>query len=169
MTLSGAIVRVDPDTGAALPGNPLAAHPDANARRTIAHGLRNQFRFAFRPGTEEIWVGDVGWGDWEEVNRIADPDDPVVENFGWPCFEGAARQPGYDSADLALCESLYAGGGHTPPHHAYHHSAEVVPGDRARPAGRPSAASPSRATGTTPPSTTGRCSSPTARAAACGR
>ncbi|MEU7524905.1 PQQ-dependent sugar dehydrogenase [Saccharothrix sp. NPDC042600] len=130
VTLSGAIVRVDPDTGAALPGNPLAAHPDANARRTIAHGLRNQFRFAFRPGTEEIWVGDVGWGDWEEVNRIADPDDPVVENFGWPCFEGAARQPGYDSADLALCESLYAGGGHTPPHHAYHHSAEVVPGDR---------------------------------------
>ncbi|MEJ2853761.1 MULTISPECIES: PQQ-dependent sugar dehydrogenase [unclassified Saccharothrix] len=128
VTLSGAVVRVDSDTGAALPGNPLAAHADPNARRIIAYGLRNQFRFAFRPGTEELWVGDVGWGDWEEVNRILDPDDAVVENFGWPCFEGFGRQPGYDSSDLAMCESLYTTG-QTAPFYAYHHSAKVVPTD----------------------------------------
>ena len=36
-----------------------------------------------RPGTDEIWVGDVGWSAWEEINRIVDPTDSTVENFGW--------------------------------------------------------------------------------------
>ena len=31
-----------------------------------------------------------------------------VENFGWPCYEGIDRQPGYDAANLNICESLYA-------------------------------------------------------------
>ena len=46
-----------------LPSNPLAGNSDANARRIIAHGLRNPFRFTFRPGTSELWVGDVGWDE----------------------------------------------------------------------------------------------------------
>ena len=41
--------------------------------RIIAYGLRNSFRFTNRPGTSEIWTGDVGWGDWEEINRIQTP------------------------------------------------------------------------------------------------
>jgi transposase len=31
-----------------------------------------------------------------------------VENFGWPCYEGPAGQRGYDSANLNICENLYA-------------------------------------------------------------
>ena len=54
--------------------NPLAGSTDANARRIIAYGLRNPFRFTFRPGTSELWIGDVGWNDWEEINRIDRPD-----------------------------------------------------------------------------------------------
>ena len=65
---------------------------DANARRIIAHGLRNPFRMTIRPGTNEVWVGDVGWNTWEEINRIADPLG-TVENFGWPCYEGDGRNP----------------------------------------------------------------------------
>ena len=68
--------------------NPLAGNADPNARRIIAYGLRNPFRFTFRPGTSELWIGDVGWGEWEEINRILDPTDAIVENFGWPCYEG---------------------------------------------------------------------------------
>ena len=45
-----------------------------NARSIIAYGLRNPFRFAFRPGTSELWIGDVGWNDWEEINRDRPPD-----------------------------------------------------------------------------------------------
>ena len=60
-TLDGAILRLDPATGAGMAGNPLAGSSDPNARRIIAYGLRNPFRIAFRPGTNELWVGDVGW------------------------------------------------------------------------------------------------------------
>src|SRR6187200_456244 len=88
-TLDGSILRLDPNTGAAMAGNPLIGSPDVNARRIIAHGLRNPFRFTFRPGTNEVWLGDVGWETWEEVNRIANPTAGVL-NFGWPCIEGSA-------------------------------------------------------------------------------
>ena len=43
-----------------LPVNPFAASADANRRRVVAYGLRNPFRFTFRPGTSEVWIGDVG-------------------------------------------------------------------------------------------------------------
>jgi glucose/arabinose dehydrogenase len=128
VTLSGTIIRVDPNTGAGLPGNPFASRADLNARRIIAYGLRNPFRFDIRPGTQQLWVGDVGWDTWEEINRIADVDDGIAENFGWPCYEGSDRQPAYDAADLASCESLY-GAGQTGPYYRYRHSAKVVPSD----------------------------------------
>ena len=70
--LDGSIIRVNPDTGAALPDNPNAASSDPNTRRIVAYGLRNPFRWAFKPGTSDIYVGDVGWTAWEEVNRIVD-------------------------------------------------------------------------------------------------
>jgi uncharacterized repeat protein (TIGR01451 family) len=132
-TLDGAILRLNPATGEALPDNPLAGSPDPNARRIIAYGLRNPFRFTIKPGTNEVWLGDVGWGTWEEINRIADPLGSV-ENFGWPCYEGSdvgsARQPGYDGANLSICEALYPlPGGVVAPYFAYNHSGNVVPGD----------------------------------------
>lgn len=129
VTLDGTVLRVNPDTGAGMPGNPFAGSADANARRVIAYGLRNQFRFGFRPGTNELWVGDVGWNVWEEINRIPNATDAVAENFGWPCYEGTATQSGYDGANLTQCESLYSGAGQTAPHYAYNHSAKVVPTD----------------------------------------
>jgi glucose/arabinose dehydrogenase/PKD repeat protein len=130
VTLDGSIIRVDPATGAGLPGNPFASSPDQNARRIVAYGMRNPFRFVPRSGTDQLWVGDVGWGTWEEIDRVADANDGVAENFGWPCYEGAGRQGGYDAADLDRCESLYAtAGGHTPPMFAYHHDRQVVATD----------------------------------------
>jgi glucose/arabinose dehydrogenase len=129
VTLGGTIVRVDPNTGAGRAGNPFASHADANARRIIAYGVRNPFRFTIRPGTDQLWFGDVGWADWEEINRIGDVNDGLAENFGWPCFEGSGRQGGYDAADLNSCESLYAGGGHAGPFYRYHHDAKVVSND----------------------------------------
>ncbi|HEY6708018.1 MAG TPA: PQQ-dependent sugar dehydrogenase [Actinomycetota bacterium] len=129
-SLDGSIIRVSPSSGAALADNPGASSSDANARRIIAHGLRNPFRFTFKPGTSELWAGDVGWNDWEEINRIASPTDQNVENFGWPCYEGPTTQSGYDSANLTLCENLYAqAGAVTAPYHAYRHSDKVVPNE----------------------------------------
>ena len=129
VSLDGAILRLDPSTGAALPSNPHFSSPDPNARRIIADGLRNPFRIGARPGTNEIWLGDVGWNTWEEINRIAATGDSVAENFGWPCYEGVGHQSGYDGADLALCENLYASGAVTAPYYTYNHGSQVVPGE----------------------------------------
>ena len=73
-SLDGAILRVNPDTGAAAAGNPAIANADPQRRRIVAYGFRNPFRFTFRPGTGEIWSGDVGWNTWEEINRTPDVD-----------------------------------------------------------------------------------------------
>ncbi|HEY3258941.1 MAG TPA: PQQ-dependent sugar dehydrogenase [Pseudonocardiaceae bacterium] len=129
--LDGTVLRIDPDTGLGAPGNPFASSTDANKRRVIAYGLRNPFRFTVRPGTSELWVGDVGWSTWEDINRIPVANDATAENFGWPCYEGPNRQSGYDGANLNLCESLYAPGdpGHNAPYFTYNHSTNVVPGD----------------------------------------
>ena len=131
VSLDGAILRVNPATGAGLPDNPLAASSDANARRIVAYGLRNPFRINVRPGTNEVWAGDVGWNTWEEINRLVDPGGAPVENFGWPCYEGQGRQSGYDGANLNMCENLYGqgAGAVTAPYFTYNHSSQVVAGD----------------------------------------
>jgi hypothetical protein len=119
-----------PDTGLALATNPNAAATTENARRVIAYGLRNPFRLAVRPGTNEIWLGDVGWSTWEEINRLANPTARVV-NFGWPCYEGNARQTGYDAANLKICEDLYAltTPATTAPYFAYRHGQRINASD----------------------------------------
>jgi glucose/arabinose dehydrogenase len=129
--LDGAVLRVDPATGNGVAGNPMynPQNPSSNASRIIGYGLRNPFRFTFRPGTSELWVGDVGWGTWEEVNRMTSPTPANPVNFGWPCWEGAGHMPNYDGANLTICENLYADGTATGPYYAYNHSASVVPGD----------------------------------------
>jgi glucose/arabinose dehydrogenase len=105
---NGAILRLDPVTGEAAAGNPLVGVGAADDDRIIAFGLRNPFRFAADPTTGSIYIADVGWSTFEEIDRIADPVDPVVENFGWPCREGPAPQSGY--AVTALCQLLGSGG-----------------------------------------------------------
>jgi len=126
--LDGSLIRVNPATGAGLPSNPLAGSSDPNARRVIAYGFRNPFRFAFRPGTNEIWVGDVGWNDWEEIDTIDNPADGVLRNFGWPCFEGTQRQAGYDAAGLSICQNL-TNTAVVDPYFKYNHADKVVPNE----------------------------------------
>jgi glucose/arabinose dehydrogenase/plastocyanin len=128
--MNGSILRVDPTNGQAFPTNPGVRGVDPAGRRIIAYGLRNPFRFTVRPGTNELWVGDVGWFDWEEIDRIPLPADPVVEDFGWPCYEGPGRQSGYDAANLNICENLYASASaHAAPYYAYNHGDQVVTGE----------------------------------------
>jgi glucose/arabinose dehydrogenase/PKD repeat protein len=133
VTLDGTIIRIDPATGAGLPDNPMASSSDANARRVIAFGLRNPFRLAFRTGTSELWVGDVGWQTWEEINRVRSVNDAVVDNFGWPCYEGQDRQPSWDSANFTICENLYNEAAlakkAVKPTYQYEHHRDVVAGD----------------------------------------
>lgn len=126
--LSGSIIRIDPITGEGLSDNPLADSDDPNARRIVGTGVRNPFRLAIHPETDELWFGDVGWSDYEEVNRLADPAGEI-DNYGWPCYEGHGRQSAYDSLDLRICEDLYAEGSVVPPVLAYAHGEDLVEGE----------------------------------------
>ena len=115
--LNGTLLRLDPDTGAGVPGNPLynAGAPSSNASRIVAHGFRNPFRFTMRPGTSEVWVADVGWGRYEEINRV--PNATTLSNFGWPCLENQTHLSSY--RDLDMCQSLYADTSSTAPRNPY--------------------------------------------------
>src|SRR5438309_3873064 len=128
-TLDGAILRGDPTTGAPATGNPGVG--DTNAQRIVAEGLRNPFRFTVRPGTGELWIGDVGANDWEEIDVLQSPAAAPVENFGWPCYEGVGRNAGFDSADLNICENLYlqGPGAVVTPYYTYPHGQTILPGE----------------------------------------
>ncbi|WP_206641957.1 LamG-like jellyroll fold domain-containing protein [Nonomuraea polychroma] len=132
--LDGTIIRINPDTGAAAPGNPNAGSSDPNTARVVAYGLRNPFRITHRPGTDEIWSGEVGWGAYEELNRIANPTGGVA-NFGWPCYEGPGLEDGYDALNLTLCENLYAAGpsAHQQPYFSWNHDQRLYTGDPCAP------------------------------------
>lgn len=126
--LSGTVIRIDPDTGLGAPGNPFAGDGNPNAERIVAYGMRNPFRFAFRPGAgaeePEVWLGDVGQSGFEEINRFRVGGS--AENFGWPCYEGPGRNPAFDSLDLPLCESLYAERSASEPYLAYPRTSTVA-------------------------------------------
>jgi len=72
-------------------GKLLAADIDTAGRprwRIVAYGLRNPWRFSFDPALGEVWIGDVGQDDLEEVHRAyLEPDEPP-KNFGWSAYDG---------------------------------------------------------------------------------
>jgi glucose/arabinose dehydrogenase len=57
------------------------------AVETVAYGLRNPWRFSLDAATGSIYVGDVGFHLWEEVNVVPDPTAGLY-NFGWSACEG---------------------------------------------------------------------------------
>ncbi|MET0135950.1 MAG: PQQ-dependent sugar dehydrogenase [Kibdelosporangium sp.] len=126
MGLDGSVIRIDPATGQGAPGNPMITSRDPNARRMIATGLRNPFRFTFKPGTGELWLADVGLVDYEEINRILAPTDGTIDNFGWPCMEGTAPTPSYVNFGLDSCKRIYDGSVPTAwPYYQYAHRMPV--------------------------------------------
>ena len=96
---SGKILRVNED-GSAPGDNPFDDGTNSWQSKVWAYGLRNPYRFSLHPATGALFIGDLGWKTWEEVNRAL-----RGENFGWPCFEGNLPQPEYQS-QLPACASV---------------------------------------------------------------
>jgi glucose/arabinose dehydrogenase len=90
-SLLGKILRIDVDASTILapygiPGdNPFADR--GQGREIWAYGLRNPWRFSFDRQTGDLWIGDVGQGQYEEIDRQP-ADSQGGENYGWSRFEG---------------------------------------------------------------------------------
>ena len=90
--LLGKMIRINVSTGTSAPfftipaDNPFVT--DAAVRDEIwALGLRNPYRWSFDRTTGDMWIGDVGQNEREEVNyRTAATSGGV--NYGWRCYEG---------------------------------------------------------------------------------
>lgn len=101
-TLHGTILRLDVDRQdpgleyAIPPGNPFA---DGDGRSEIwSWGLRNPWRFTIDPVDDLIYIGDVGQGDWEEINIR--PLGEAGLNYEWPDFEGDMCYLPIDGCDM---------------------------------------------------------------------
>jgi glucose/arabinose dehydrogenase len=128
--LSGKMLRIDPETGDAMPGNPLGASPDPTTAKIVAYGFRNPFRFTIDPLSGELYVANVGSSVFEEIDRF--PGLPSsVYNSGWPCYEGNAHQFLFENLGLDVCEALYGAepGSTNQPFYDYSHSQPVIPED----------------------------------------
>ena len=55
---------------------------------TWARGLRNPYRFSFDRNTGDLWIGDVGQSNWEEID-FEPASNAGGENYGWKICEGS--------------------------------------------------------------------------------
>ncbi len=102
-TVLGAMLRIDPTSDdfptnvsrnyAIPPDNPFATSPGAD--EIWAYGLRNPFRSSFDRDTGDLYIGDVGQGDIEEVDLVPSGTTTAL-NFGWPVREGTQTEQGAD-------------------------------------------------------------------------
>jgi glucose/arabinose dehydrogenase len=99
LSLLGKMLRMDVDTG---------------ELEIYALGLRNPWRYSFDPVTGDLFIGDVGQGEWEEIDFLAAGSPPGV-NFGWDYFEGSHAYEGSPPDEGALImpvlEYSHSGGG----------------------------------------------------------
>ena len=84
----GKILRINTD-GSVPAGNPFTG--SESAKRIWAYGLRNPWTISTQPGTNRLFVDDVGEATWEEIN------DATVggKNFGWSLAEGNSTNPAF--------------------------------------------------------------------------
>ena len=87
--LLGKLLRLDVDHAApyAIPqDNPWPSGGDARPE-VWAYGLRNPWRFSFDRATGDLYIGDVGQGQYEEID-FQPAGEPGGRNYGWNVREG---------------------------------------------------------------------------------
>lgn len=85
----GKMLRIDVDNGTPFgipPTNPYASSTTV-LPAIWASGLRNPWRFGFDRQNGDLWIGDVGQAQREEVDRWPAGNNSGP-NFGWRCYEG---------------------------------------------------------------------------------
>jgi glucose/arabinose dehydrogenase len=97
-TQLGSMLRIDVDRHPArAAGNPSIPGADPHA---WSIGWRNPWRFSFDRQTGDLYAGDVGQNDWEEVN--VEPAGRGGRNYGWKIMEGTHCRGGGTCARSGL-------------------------------------------------------------------
>lgn len=89
MALLGKMLRIDVSGGGAYSvpaSNPFVNTPGYQPE-IWSLGLRNPWRFSFDRITDDMWIADVGQGQWEEIN-FQPASSAGGGNWGWRCYEG---------------------------------------------------------------------------------
>lgn len=89
-TLLGKLLRIDPTPSGDAPYSIPADNPFANGGgrpEIFATGLRNPWRFSFDRTTDDLWIGDVGQNEWEEIDFVPAGEGGGAD-FGWNRLEG---------------------------------------------------------------------------------
>ncbi|MDM7916878.1 MAG: PQQ-dependent sugar dehydrogenase, partial [Candidatus Eisenbacteria bacterium] len=114
--LLGKMLRIDVSgaTGYTIPpDNPFVGRPGWRPEIWDL-GFRNPYRWSFDRATGDLWIGDVGQADWEEVDF--EPAGEGGRNYGWDIMEGThCYEPpqGCDPTGLVLPIHEYShSGGH---------------------------------------------------------
>lgn len=92
LALLGKMLRIDVNVSPnyKIPSsNPFVGNT-SYAPEIWAMGLRNPWRFSFDRMTGDLWIGDVGQGNWEEIDFEA-ANGSGGKNYGWRCYEGNAN------------------------------------------------------------------------------
>ncbi|MEO8393936.1 MAG: PQQ-dependent sugar dehydrogenase, partial [Chloroflexota bacterium] len=87
-TWLGKILRIDVsgDSYSVPADNPFVS-TDGALPEIWAYGVRNPWRFSFDKQTGDLYIGDVGQNQWEEVD-FQPAGDKGGENYGWNIYEG---------------------------------------------------------------------------------
>src|SRR5436190_11960512 len=59
--------------------------------KIVALGLRNPWRFSFDRANGDLYIADVGQGNWEEIDYRPRASISRLANYGWRVYEGRAR------------------------------------------------------------------------------
>jgi glucose/arabinose dehydrogenase len=70
--------------------------------KLFAYGLRNPWRFSFDRKTGDLYIGDVGQDQWEEVDYLR--RGAGLANFGWNRYEAGHT---FDSSTKLLTNGTY--------------------------------------------------------------
>lgn len=89
--LLGKLLRIDVDSPSGgneygIPADNPFAGSTVNRQEIWAYGLRNPWRFSFDSETDDVWIGDVGQQNVEEIDRAGLTEAGL--NYGWRCYEG---------------------------------------------------------------------------------
>jgi glucose/arabinose dehydrogenase len=128
--LLGKIIRIDPtqttasataEMCAATEGQPAgyripADNPFVGSSNTcdeiVHYGMRNPWRISFDKVNGDLYISDVGQGNWEETTHIVAGRKGV--NLGWKCFEGTVTFNSAAPCNVPLVD-------YQPPFQTYQH------------------------------------------------